>query len=315
VAESGSRGRAGASAAHPCRLFVFLARDAPLGLVLRRGPSDWFRLSLWHTDTDLLDHGQWMKGRVYERRSDLAPDGSLFVYFVRRSGGPPPANPEAADSWVAISRPPYFTALALWFVGGTYWLGGFFSEAPPRLPAPHPPGAAEGAARPRSVFVGGGTRPPGQGALPPWLTVTKDVPHLDPTHSASDRLIFHNRLLRDGWVRRESPAEAERQPETWERRQPGGEWTLLMDEIGWDARTYGGPYLVAYALSPGGGREVLPLADATWADWDRRGRLAVARGGKLLAGRPGDPPREIADFNGQSPEPAPAPAWARTWPG
>src|SRR5262245_32947489 len=62
VAASGARGRAGASAAHPCRLFVFPARDAPLGLVLRRGPSDWFRLSLWHTDTDRLDHGQWMTG-------------------------------------------------------------------------------------------------------------------------------------------------------------------------------------------------------------------------------------------------------------
>ena len=127
---AGDRARV-APVAHPCRLFVFLARDAPLGLVLRRGPSDWFRLSLWRTDTDALEHGQWLRGRVYERRSDLAPDGSLFVYFVRRSGGPRRSNPEAADSWVAVSRPPYFTALALWFVGGTYWLGGCFAAPPP----------------------------------------------------------------------------------------------------------------------------------------------------------------------------------------
>jgi hypothetical protein len=277
--------------------------------VLRRGPSAWFRLSLWHTDDDALEHGQWMSGRVYERRSDLAPDGSLFVYFVRRAGGPLASNPEAADSWVAVSRPPHFTALALWFVGGTYWLGGFFPD-PPRP-------SATGAARVRSVFVGGGVWPPSQGTLPQWLTVAKDLPYVDPTHRASDRLIFHNRLLRDGWVRGEAPEQGRRpglRPPLWERRQPGGVWTLLLDERGWDSRAYGGPYLAGYAVLAGAGDELLPLEDATWADWDRRGRLVVARGGKLLAGPPGGPLRELADCNAQSPEPAPAPGWARTWP-
>jgi hypothetical protein len=63
----------------PCRLFVYLARDAPAGLVLRRGPSAWTRLSLWHTDSDTFLHGQWFRGRIYERRSDLSADGSLWV--------------------------------------------------------------------------------------------------------------------------------------------------------------------------------------------------------------------------------------------
>ena len=175
--DSRAGGHPDASAAHPCRLFVFLARDAPLGLVLRRGPSDWFRLSLWHTDTDRFEHGQWMAGRVYERRSDLAPDGSLFVSFVRRSGGLPSsdpadtgsAQPPAADSWVAISRPPYFTALALWFVGGTYWVGGFF---PCRRPPQRPRRTARrtrrvrgalGVRRRRGVAAGSG-RPPCRGS-------------------------------------------------------------------------------------------------------------------------------------------------------
>jgi len=42
----------------PCRLQVYLAQDAPIGLVLRRGPAAWARLSLWHTDTDIFKHGQ-----------------------------------------------------------------------------------------------------------------------------------------------------------------------------------------------------------------------------------------------------------------
>ena len=65
-----------------CRLFVYLARTAPVAAVLRRGPTDWARLSLWRTDTDTFEHGQWIKGRIYERRSDISSDGSLFAAFV-----------------------------------------------------------------------------------------------------------------------------------------------------------------------------------------------------------------------------------------
>ena len=96
-----------------CRLFVYLARDAPMAVVLSRGPTDWAQLSLWHTDTDTLEHGQWIKGRVYERRSDVSSDGSLFCGFVRQSGG---REDNRADTWIAVSRPPYFSALAVWFV-------------------------------------------------------------------------------------------------------------------------------------------------------------------------------------------------------
>jgi len=89
------------SAESPCRLFVYLAGDAPIGVVLRRGPSAWVRLSLWHTDTDEFEHGQWMKARVYERRCDLSADGSLFLAFVR--GAPNPGN---RDSWLTMHTSP-----------------------------------------------------------------------------------------------------------------------------------------------------------------------------------------------------------------
>ena len=127
----------------PCRLVVYLAREAPIGIILRRGPSAWARLSVWRTDTDTFEHGQWLGGRVYERRSDVSADGSLFVYFARKS-----TNPWPQDTWVAISRPPSFTALALWFVGGTYHTGGCFPDR-------------------QSVWPGFGAGPPVQGRLPP----------------------------------------------------------------------------------------------------------------------------------------------------
>src|SRR5438067_8008216 len=106
----------------PCRLHVYLAQHAPVGVVLRRGPAAWARLSLWRTDSDTFEHGQWLHGRVYERRCDVSADGSLFVAFIRASAARPRAGGQA-DTWLAISRPPYFSALALWWIGGTYCTG------------------------------------------------------------------------------------------------------------------------------------------------------------------------------------------------
>src|SRR6185503_13824942 len=57
----------------PPRLFVVLAREAPIGDIRRRGPAPWYHVILWHTDTDAFDHGAWFKGRIYEERCALAP--------------------------------------------------------------------------------------------------------------------------------------------------------------------------------------------------------------------------------------------------
>ena len=110
----------------PCRLAVFLARDAPVAVVLRRGPSEWAQLSLWDRANDRFTPGQWFHGRVYERRCDLAPDGSLFVYFAARHGRGGHDEQGIGEAWTAISKPPYFTALALWPNPGSWYGGGVF---------------------------------------------------------------------------------------------------------------------------------------------------------------------------------------------
>lgn len=270
-----------------CRLFVYLAREAPVGVVLRRGPSAWTRLSFWHIDTDTFEHGQWFRGRVYERRSDLSPDGSLFVYFARKSGSRVPAE----DTWVAVSRPPWFTALALWFVGGTYWPGGFF-------PARH------------SLFVGGPTGRPDQGDLPEWLTLTNDIAYRSRSNNWTERTVYFSRLLRDGWTAVPG-AEAERA--RWERHSPNGGATLVMlPKSDRDYRAHGGPHVVEYAVRSDAGVE--RLGRLTWADWDQRGRLILARDGRLEQWlRPGEVGL-LEDFNRQRPEAAPSPPAARSWP-
>ena len=274
----------------PCRLFVYLASDAPLAAVLRRGPSDWARLSLWHTGTDAFEHGQWMRGRVYERRSDLSADGSLFAAFVRQSGGREIAA-GMTDTWIALSRPPWFTALALWKIGGTYAAGACFPDG-------------------RSLFLGFPDLAPDQGALPAWLRATSQSPYVDGTPDWTERTVHINRLLRDGWRAQPDP----RDPRAlWERAQPGGAMTLSMEpRSDADFAAYGGPHVVDYALRTAG--ELIPLGRLTWADWDQRGRLIIARDGRLLHWRDHDAIDELCDFNPQRPDPQPSPAWAREWP-
>lgn len=275
--------------AAPCRLFVYLARTAPIGVVLRRGPSDWVRLSLWHVSDDRFEHGQWMRARVYERRCDLSADGGLFVAFVRGVAGPNQAN---ADTWVTISRPPYFTALALWFVGGTYYTGGYFPDRD-------------------ALWLGWDSPPPDQGRLPRWLHMTSErPPYIDGTNDWTDRTVWMNRLLRDGWTRR-----AGAEPETWERRHPAGDGLLTMViRSNADLRAYGGRYVIEYAVCSEPGGVEIELGQAAWADWDQRGRLIIAREGRMLQRELDGTLTEIADFNDQQPDPQPAPDWVTEWP-
>ncbi len=101
----------------PARLYVILAREAPVAVIFRRGPSRWVQMIKWHTDTDTFEEGQWFKGRVYESKCDLSPDGKLLIYFVLKANR---VHPDYGYTWTAISKPPYFTALALWKELGTW---------------------------------------------------------------------------------------------------------------------------------------------------------------------------------------------------
>lgn len=110
----------------PPRIHVLLARDAPLGVVIRRGPSRAVCTLLWHLEEDRFELGQWLRGRIYERRSDLSPTGSHLIYFAadwraqRRDEG----------AWTAISRAPHLKAVTLYDnLKSTYYGGGLFTGA------------------------------------------------------------------------------------------------------------------------------------------------------------------------------------------
>src|SRR3954453_18587526 len=126
----------------PPRMHGIVARDAPVAVIFRRGPTRWVEVISVDLANDHVERGAWFHGRIYEQRCDLSPDGALMVYFAtphRRR------DPSYGSAWTAVSRPPWLTALALWPKTDTYNGGGVFTGRRElwindggREPAPHP---------------------------------------------------------------------------------------------------------------------------------------------------------------------------------
>src|SRR5690349_20240800 len=108
----------------PARLHVLLASEAPVGVVLRRGPSKSICSILWNRKKDTFELGQWLRGRIYERRADISPDGRYMIYFAMNGRW----TSETKGSWTAISRVPWLKALVLLGKGDCWHGGGLFTS-------------------------------------------------------------------------------------------------------------------------------------------------------------------------------------------
>ena len=69
-----------------CWMFVHLARQAHVGVILRRGPTEWWRVTLWDTQSDRFEAGQWFRGHLYPDRCDISPDGTNLAVTVGENG-------------------------------------------------------------------------------------------------------------------------------------------------------------------------------------------------------------------------------------
>jgi hypothetical protein len=108
----------------PPRLSVLLASEAPVGVVLRRGPTKVVRVVIWDRANDEFKPGPWFKGRIFPERSDISPDGRHMIYFAM--GAVAWAIPATGGTWTAISELPSLEAAALWGQGDTWGGGGMF---------------------------------------------------------------------------------------------------------------------------------------------------------------------------------------------
>lgn len=93
----------------PARLAVVVATAAPIAVVIRRGPSHWSQLIKWNLETDEFEPGQWLKGKVYY--ASLSPDGEHIAMAI--IGRTRRARRWEGCEYTLVSRPPYFTALAI----------------------------------------------------------------------------------------------------------------------------------------------------------------------------------------------------------
>lgn len=108
----------------PARLHILLASEARVGVVFRRGPANAVCTVRWDRETDTFEIGQWFRGRIYERRSDLSADGRHLIYFAR--GGR--RHEETKGSWTAISRAPWLHAVTRYGKGDCWQGGGLFTS-------------------------------------------------------------------------------------------------------------------------------------------------------------------------------------------
>jgi hypothetical protein len=112
------------SVAPSVKLYLFFAEEAERAVILRQGPSRVYRMVLWDTVRDRFEDGQWVRHKIYPERCSLSPDGRHFLYFALNGLW----QSETKGAFTAISRPPWFTALALWPQGHTWGGGGVFLD-------------------------------------------------------------------------------------------------------------------------------------------------------------------------------------------
>jgi hypothetical protein len=244
----------------PARLHVLLASKARIGLVIRRGPSKRVATIGWDRERDRFELGQWMKGRIYERRCDLSPDGRHLLYFAMNGHW----RSEARGAWTAISRAPYVKALALFPKGDCWHGGGLFTSA-------------------RTYWLNDGY---GHQVLRDTKEVRRDAaPPPGPSYGGECPNVYYRRLQRDGWwLKGLGKESAERRTiDVFERPLLHG-WTLRKlahAEVG--APEGKGCYWDEHALvAPDGA--ATPMHDWEWADLDDR-RLVWASRGQLFAAR------------------------------
>ncbi|WP_433439873.1 hypothetical protein [Nonomuraea sp. CA-141351] len=278
-----------ASSAPPCRLYVLVATAAPVALIMRRAPAGWWHLLEWDLRVREVRPGAWLRGTLYPRRCDISPDGKLLGYFALGHGQPP------WDTYFAVSKAPWLTALAAWHTGGT-WTGGCAFAGDNSL-----------------TISASMDKQPFHGSYPYGATV--EALSLDWTYRD-----LQNEYKR-GWRPIEGAA-GRVPPELREavlvgRIRPGGDRALVLAHTGTDFQRHGIEGVqVNYLREEDDGR-LTPLPEAAWADWDNEGRLLMAtRDGavKIIEQRSGTWAQTWShDLRDLTPDPAPSPTWAQAW--
>lgn len=263
----------------PARIHAILARDAKMAIIIRRGPSKSVCTISWDLRTDTFKVGQWLRGRIYERRCDISPDGKHFVYFTLNGK----RDSETGGSHTAISRAPYLKAIGLW-ANGTGWNGGglFISNTTFWL---------------NSLWY----REQAEMLKPPKIEKTKEFPFKE-QYGGECPGVYYHRLLREGWrVARDETGNGSDHIRVFEKVLPKG-WILEKSAHATIEHPVGkGCYFDTHRLLRQETGEATDCPGWEWADLDRK-RLVWAEKGVLrasvLSGTGLGAVKILHDFNG-----------------
>lgn len=265
----------------PPRLHVIFARQASTAIVIRRGPSRWCATFGWDRVTDSFKLGQWLKGRIFERRCDLSPDGKLLIYFAMKGFW----EQGSRGSWTAISRMPYLKAIGFWPVGEVNEGGGLFNT--------------------NSTFWLNGEHVHEGMRFPEGLRMTHQSPDAD-NWGGGCPAVYYPHLVRAGWkLTAKSCSDLEgkyTRCRRFEKSLPNG-WTLVKFAREWmyDSPVKGS-YFDQHLLVRNGRSVNVDGAGWSWCDWDAaRRRVCWATGGCIHAARLGEggliEEKLVHDFN------------------
>jgi hypothetical protein len=239
----------------PARLHVILARDAPAAVIVRRGPSRHTAVIGWNRRTDKFTLGQWLYGRIYERRSDLSPDGKHFIYFAMNGRW----QSSSKGSWTAISRAPYLHALAFYAKGDCWHGGGLFTSN-----GEYWLNDGYGHELQRDTSA---------------LTRSKKPPS-KAQFGAECLSVYFPRLLRDGWTLVSTTKADARSSITRFEKEANEHWSLVkFAHATLDHPVGRGVYFDTHQLFNAKTGEVIDCPDWEWADIDGRSLVWAERGG------------------------------------
>jgi len=285
-----------------CKLFVILARQAPVGVIFRRGPSEWIQLIRWNTADDTFEEGQWLHGRIYAKRCDLSPDGTKLLYFAAKYRDST-YDASYTHAWTAVSKPPWLTALALWPKGDTWAGGGLFHD---------------------NSHIWLNHRPDQAKAHPDHQPPEGLYINPNPFATGEDYPLYANRLDRDGWRYKQHGSFVHRggvwvteKEEICIKTDPTRRFELQMTLLGLQPSTAGGAQIYDFTVRDLVNSATHNVPADQWADWDHRGRLVYVQDGVLFAGpvHPGAQldTDKIADFTSNKFQDVKAPESALVW--
>lgn len=251
-----------------------MAHDVPRAVLVAHYTGRLSRMIVWETDRNVFQPGQWLRGGL--ELLDVSPDGRYAAYSAT-------TRHRSVLTYIAVSRPPFLTALIFQPSAQVYFHTAFFAQN-------------EVLEWTGAVLTPNYWRDDAEFGAPRVLPGCPLAIHQTQKPRRDERLDARERTrpgVREA-IARFGPAAAD----------------LLQDSVhGLGLIPAADPILTPPPRTPG-----LPWSNPIRATWDHQGRLIVAHSPRLLAFSPDTGEMtELLDLSQTVFSTIPTPDWAKKW--